>query len=81
MAGSTSWRLAEDVIHVIHEFLLNGKDSTIEMILERSVFLLAVRFEGGSQVTRSPFEGIDLQLSLGYPGSYLSLFYIRRYVG
>lgn len=68
-AGFTFWRSAEDVIQAIYEILLNGEDSTVEMIPDRGIFLLTVRFEGGFQVSDFVFEGIDLHLSLGYPGS------------
>ena len=78
---AASWRSAEDVIEAICDFLLNGEDSVIEVIDDRSIFLPALRFEGGLQGPDFRFEGINLDLSLGYPGSCPNLFCIRRYVG
>ena len=80
-AGSALWRSAEDAIQAIYEILLNIEDLTVEVVLDRSKFLPAVGFEGGFQVSDFPFEGVDLELSLGYPGSCPILFCIRRYVG
>ena len=79
-AGSTSWRSAEGVIQAIHEFLLNGEDSTVEVIFDPIIFLLAVCFEGGFQVSDFHFKGMDLHLSLGYPGLCPNLFHSRRYM-
>ena len=79
-AGSSSWSSAEDAIEAFYEFLLNSEYSTVKVILDRSIFLLAVRFEGVLQVLDLPFEGIDLDFSLGHPGLYTNLFCIRRHV-
>ena len=67
-------------VPVICHFLLNDEDLAIEVIhdgLERSQFLRALGFDVGSQV--SDFEDVNLCLSLGYLGSCLDLFCIRRY--
>ena len=78
---AASRRSAEDVIEAISDFLLNGEDSVIEVIDDRSIFLPALRFEGGLQGSDFRFESINLDLSLGYSGLRPNLFCIRRYVG
>src|SRR5258706_16045933 len=80
-AASTSWRSAEGVIQAICDFVLNDEYSAIEVILDCSILLLALRFEGGFQVSDFYFKGVNLNLPLGYPGSCSILFCICRYMG
>src|SRR5258706_5924434 len=79
-AASTSWRSAEGVIQAICDFVLNDEYSAIEVILDGSILLLALRFEGGFQVADFHFKGVNLNLPLGYPGSCPIFLCIRRYV-
>ena len=81
ITAASTRRSAEDVIQAICEFLLNGEDLTIEVTLDRSIFLMALRFEGGIQGSDSPFKGEYLNLPLGYPGSCPIHCCVRRYVG
>jgi len=68
-AASTPWCSAEDIIQAICDFVLNDEYPAIKVILDRSIFLLALRFEAGFQVPDFHFKGFNLNLPLGYPGS------------
>ena len=75
--------LGRERVQAICKFLLNGKDLAIEVLnerLERSTFLLAVRFKSVSQVLDDFFKGINLEFWIGYLAWYLHLC-IRGYVG
>jgi len=70
-------------VQAIYEFLLKGEDLAIELLhdrLERSKFLLALHFKGGSQVSDFHFESFNLKFSLGHNSSCLIFSCICRYV-